>query len=140
MIVSFLSVSNADHYEAAMKLAEVTKEINYVSFIDSLVKEMVCTDTSLSKYKQEIQSMLYRYVNSPEYKEVRAKAIMHYFTEPEIIRITQQLRSNSFTYQYYSRPDDPLSSKYLKTIRMLKAQLLEYLQWKMNRIYNQRKK
>lgn len=124
-----ISAVEPSHYEAATKLIKVTKKFSTSGFVDTIINQLVASEPSLKEHKKEIDNVIRAYINSSEFRETKIQAIMYYFTEPEIILITNKIRDPSFHAS--SKEQAGLVARYNKTFEILKGKFIEYIQRKI---------
>ena len=117
------------HYEAAVKLIDVTKKFSSSGFVDTIINQLIAAEPSLKEYKQEIDDVIRNYINSNEFRETKIQAVMYYFTEPEIVQITNKIKDPSFHAS--SKEQAGLVARYNKTFDILKGKFIEYIQRKI---------
>lgn len=133
LVVAFCSSAvEPSHYEAAAKLIKVTKRFSTSGFVDTIINQLVAAEPSLKEYKKEIYNIIKTYINSDEFRETKIQAVMYYFTEQEIVQITNKLRDPSFHSS--SKEQAGLVARYNKTFTILKGKFIEYIQRKISSI------
>jgi hypothetical protein len=138
ILFSFYSVAvEPSHYEAARKLIEITKKLKASSFIDTVVNQLIKLEPDLKSHKDEIYKLIQGYLTSDEFKETKINAVIYYFTEEEIIQITNKMQGTSF--QRSTREQAELVKRYNKTFNILKQKFIEYIRGKMPALVKKKK-
>ncbi len=119
------------HFEAALELMEATQSDDNTEFINMIVNRIIERDTSLFADRENIYNVIHTYINSDDYRETRAKAIMHYFTEKEIREITVIIRDPLFHNS--TEEQSALVKKYQKIFDTLGKKFIEYIQKKLSK-------
>ena len=121
------------HYDAAHDLMEIIQENSTEEVIDSIIDRIVTRDNNLEEHRDEISSIIQRYLRTREYRETRIKIIMHYFTEPEIRDVCRIVRCSSF--HNATEVQIALMKRYEKMFNKLEALFIEYVRNKLRRKY-----
>ena len=121
------------HYEAAMELMKLAHESNVSIFLDTIINKITEKDTTLEKHKDDIYAILHKYLHSQEYRELRIKAIMHFFRESEIREIITILNNSSLSNR--TAEQMAIVKKYEKIFSGLENEFIEYIKKKLKRKY-----
>lgn len=133
-VTHFLSYpQDPSHYKAAHELMETIHRINGIYFIDTIINRVMIQEPKLKKHRKEIYTLLNDYLNSQEYRETRAKAIMYYFSEKDIVDINTKISNPSFFHS--TQRQETLVKKYQRLFTRLEALFIQYLMIKLNRKY-----
>ena len=121
------------HYEAAWELMNLAQEINVSVFLDTIIKKITEKDSTLKEHRDEIYSIIQKYLRSNEYKELRINAIMHFFRESEIRELITLLKNPSF----HNRTSEQVGilKKYEKIFNGLEKEFIEHIKKKLRRKY-----
>lgn len=133
LLYSYSFTVDQAHYEAALELTKLAHETSVSVFLDTIVNKIAEKDSTLAKHKNDIYSILQKYLNSQEYKELRIQAIMHFFREPEIRDIIILLKNPSFLNR--TREQVAILKKYERIFSGLEKEFIEYIKKKLHRKY-----
>ena len=130
---SFSFAVEQGHYEAAWELMHLAQETNVSIFLDTIINKITEKDSTLKEHRDEIYSIIQKYLRSQEYKELRINAIMHFFRESEIRELITLLRNPSF----HNRTSEQVAilKKYEKIFSGLEKEFIEHIKKKLRRKY-----
>ena len=133
LLYSLGFTSDQAHYEAAMELMKLAHETNVSVFLDTIINKITEKDSTLKKHKNEIYSLLQKYLHSQEYRELRINAIMHFFREAEIREIIITLNNPNFSNR--TGKQFAIIKKYEKIFSGLEKEFIDYIKMRLKRKY-----
>lgn len=129
----FCNAVDQGHYEAAWELMNLAHQKNVTVFLDTIIIRITKKDSTLKEHRDEIYSIIQKYLLSNEYKELRIKAIMRFFRESEIRELITSLQNPSFLNRTSEQVG--IIKKYEKIFSGLEKEFIEHIKKKLRRKY-----